>query len=288
MRTLIFGSTGMLGQALTEKFKFESHQVIGFASKNADISFDIRDEMSILKACRKYSPNVIINCVAKTVLNDCENDPADAYMVNTRPVFSMIKYVSESKCRFIQISTDHFFRGDKDLKHDESCEVTILNEYARTKYLAEQIALQYDNSLVIRTNIIGFRNWINNPTFVEWVRNQLLAEKEIRAFKDYYTSSITVYQFADVLSKILKIGLKGLINVGSRDVFSKKEIITSLAEKWGFSNPKIVDATIFEQMSISRCESLGLDVDKIQSVLGIQMPSFEEVVLDIIKRSNSI
>ncbi len=287
MRVLIFGSTGMLGQALTAQLIVDSHEVIGVARKNGDISFDIRNDNSIIDICREFSPHVIINCAAKTRLDECEEDPSDAYMINTRPIFSMINYASESKCRFIQISTDHFFFGDGNQIHDENCDVTILNEYARTKYLAERISLLNRDALVIRTNIIGFRNWIHQPTFIEWVRNQLIANKEIRAYSDYYTSSITVYQFADILSRILQIKMNGLINVASRDVFSKKDIITSLAFKWGFLNADIKEGTILDNKTISRCNSLGLDVSKIEKILGMQMPSFEQVVLDIIKRSDS-
>ncbi len=63
----------------------------------------------------------------------------------------------------MQISTDHYFCGQGDLKHDESAPVTLLNEYARTKYAGEAFALTNPEACVIRTNVVGFRGWEVRP-----------------------------------------------------------------------------------------------------------------------------
>ena len=50
-------------------------------------------------------------------------------------------FATVSEDRLYKISTDHFFTGDRDAKHRESDKVSLVNEYARTKYLGEILAM---------------------------------------------------------------------------------------------------------------------------------------------------
>ena len=199
MPVLVLGSLGMLGQALMKEGKARKINIVGADCQGGDIQFDITDDRQLTKLILAVRPSVIINTVALTDIELCEQNPGLAYCVNARPVAHLAQICARTGTYFVHISTDHFFSGDKRLQHKENSKIILLNEYARTKYAAENYALTCPDALAIRTNIVGFRGRKGSPTFAEWVFEVLKDQKPFTMFEDFYTSSITVTQFARYL-----------------------------------------------------------------------------------------
>jgi dTDP-4-dehydrorhamnose reductase len=273
-KLLIFGSTGMLGQALTKEAKARGFEVIGAARKNADIKIDFSQlyDAHIWKAIEKIDPDLIINCAAITDHDLCEKDHKLAHLVNTMAPNHISHACKELDIPFTQISTDCFFTGDGKKKHDELDLTTIVNWYARSKRTAENHVLNY-NGLVIRTNITGLRGW-EKPTFFEWAARSLLSHKEMNLFHDYYTSTCDTGTVAKAILDLQ--GQTGLINVASNEVSSKEKFIITLADELGV-------ASFFRSASVTslpskRAESCGLDVSKAEKLLGYELPGLKRVV----------
>jgi dTDP-4-dehydrorhamnose reductase len=275
-RLLIFGSTGMLGQALTREAKARGFEVIGAARKNADIKVDFSQlyDGHVWNAITKVDPDLIINCAAITDHDLCEKDPKLADLVNNQAPKNIAQACNEpwTNIPFTEISTDCFFTGDKDKKHDELDLTTIVNWYARSKRTAENHVLNY-NGLVIRTNITGLRGW-EKPTFFEWAVKSLLSHEPIKVFTDYYTSTCDT---GTVSKAILDLqGQAGLINVASSEVSSKAQFIAALATELGvLCNGTTASVT---SLPSKRAESCGLDVSKAEKLLGYELPGLKRVV----------
>lgn len=269
----------MLGQELTRYFSSLGNEVIGVARKNADYNFDILDDNKLFECFKIENPDIIVNTIAIVNLNDCELDKGRAYSVNSRPAGIISEYCFENDIYFIQISTDHYYTDDDDKKHSEGDKIYLLNEYARTKFLAESLTLTNPYALVIRTNIVGFRGW-ENDTFIEWALNSLKSNESINVFEDYYTSSIDIYSFSRILCDFIKNKPSGVYNLSSSEVFSKKDFIFSLAETFSLSqdNCNIVKINNDE---LKRATSLGLSTKKIEDCLGYKLPTLKEVVTSL-------
>lgn len=277
-RILILGSTGMLGKALVQSAKGRNLDVYGMADVGADFNFDICDDERLINLIKTLKPDVVVNTVAIVSIDDCEKNPGRAYQVNSRPASLIADICKKIGCYFIQISTDHYYSGDKNKSHSEDAHVVLMNEYARTKYAAECFALTYENSLVVRTNIVGFRGSANKPTFVEWVIASLQNRQPIKLFADMYTSSIDVYTFADILFNLIeKIRPSGILNLASREVFSKKNFIDALALKLNLDTSFTKVGSV-STLTVQRPDSMGLSVEKVEKLLGIRLPSMSEVV----------
>ncbi|QQR49691.1 sugar nucleotide-binding protein [bacterium] len=288
MRLLILGSTGMLGQALMREAQHRDIEVIGMADTgNADVLFDICDDAKLTQLIYDYRPDTVINTVAIVNLGLCEQDPGLAYRVNTRPSGILASLCRQSSSRLIQISTDHYYTGGVDGKHNESAPIHLLNEYARTKYLAECLALTYENSLVVRTNIVGFRQHPDNPTFVEWALKIIKNDERCILFDDFNTSSIDVTQFSHSLFDLLNKNISGVINLASRDVSSKKDFILGLAQGLGknLTNARIDKVTNNSYQGVVRAESLGLDVSLAEKILGYQLPTKDAVLKNLVAQA---
>lgn len=283
-KVLILGSTGMLGQALIKAAKKRNLDVYGMAIEKADFCFDITDDLKLKKLILDLKPEVVINTVAIVSIEKCEENPSKAYMINARPVSIIVRLCDDINAYFVQVSTDHYFTGDKDKRHTENDPIKLVNEYARTKYTAEKFALTYSNSLVLRTNIVGFRGDHANPTFIEWVLDSLNKSSQMKLFSDFFTSSIDVKTFAEILfDKILKIRPTDLLNFASSEVFSKKDFITYFATQLEFDITKqSTNSSVFDLKKVPRAESLGLDVTRCEGVLADKLPTMKMVVDNLI------
>jgi dTDP-4-dehydrorhamnose reductase len=276
MLTLVFGATGLLGQALMAEGRRRGMHPVGAARKNTDYAIDLADARRIAELIADVTPALIINAAANTNFDGCERDPGGAYLVNARAVAIMAEQCRAVGARFVQISTDHFFAGDGAKQHGESASVTLVNEYARTKYAGEGFALAFAGSLVLRTNITGFRGWIGQPTFVEWAIDALVNRHPLKLFDDYYTSTIDVITFSRLLFDLVDTEATGLLNLASRTVSSKLQFIQKLGTALGVL-PDWAESASVRNLPIPRAESSGLDVGKAERLLGHSLPTLEDV-----------
>ncbi|WP_251500571.1 SDR family oxidoreductase [Otoolea muris] len=281
MRILLLGSNGMLGQSLRKELC--DYEVTGVDLQGADYQFDLSDDMRLTDCISSLRPEIVINAAALVDLNICETDPGKAYISNTRLPGVLANICRRNNSYLIHISTDHFYTGDGKKKHMETDPVVLVNEYARTKYAGEYMALAYENTLILRTNIVGFRGRQIKPTFIEWVIEKIKGNEEFILFNDFYTSSMHTSDFSKVLKKLLNLRPRGVYNLASSTVSSKEQFVNRLAELLFGYKPASQIGSVKNLKGIQRGDSLGLDTRKIEKLLGIKLPDLEETLASIKK-----
>lgn len=277
-RILVIGATGMLGQALMAEGTVRHADIIGLARSGSDINIDICNDEVLRRVLGEIKPSIVINAAAITSLDTCEGNPGNAYAVNARAVSIISEATRCNGAYLVQISTDHYYANDGLRRHAESDPVYLINEYARTKYAGECFALVSGNSLVVRTNIVGFRGRVNAPTFVEWALQVLREQSPITLFDDFYTSSIDVGHFSRALLDLLSSRPVGILNLASSVVKSKKEFVEALATAVGLDVEHCSVGSVQTISGTRRAESLGLDVSKAEALLGYSLPDMESVI----------
>ena len=277
MKVLLIGSNGMLGQAVKKALDSNGIQVFGVDKADSDFCFDLIDDEKVEDCVRQVSPDVIVNAAAIVDISICEKDPGSAYRVNGRLPGILAELCRKYGGYFVQISTDHYYIGHGSQIHRETDNVELVNEYARSKYVGEQLALTYGNSLVLRTNIVGFRGH-GKPTFIEWALQTISDGAPMSLFNDFYTSSICVSDFARILVDLLQPRPLGTYNLASSTVSSKKQFILALSNAvFGYA-PNYSEDSVKNISGVRRGNSLGLDTAKIEALLGYKMPSMEETI----------
>jgi dTDP-4-dehydrorhamnose reductase len=181
---------------------------------------------------------------------------------------------------FVHVSTDHFFVDGGAEKHGEQEPVTLLNEYARTKYAGERLALAAPLALVLRTNVVGIRGW-KSPTFAEWAISCIEQGETMTLFEDAFVSSIDVRAFARAALHLVERGATGLLNVASRQVFTKGQFIRALAEKLGKPLAEARSGSV-GNLQPRRAASLGLDVSAAERLLGYDLPDMQTVAASVV------
>ena len=140
----------------------------------------------------------------------------------------------------------------------------------------EAFALSWEKSLVLRTNIIGFRGH-GSPTFAEWAFNAVENNQEMTLFEDAYVSCIDTQSFSEALFDLVEHDAFGLANVANHEVFSKKDLIEKIAEHMGQVLSRARSGSVRE-LNVLRADSCGLDVDKVEKILGRTLPTLDDVV----------
>ena len=283
-RWLILGATGLFGQAAMQEAERRGIEALGVARANADIDLEITDAKAVWKTLHDFRPEVVLNSAALIEIAACEADPELAHRINAEAVDALGVAAESLNARLVQISTDHYWTGDGGQQHDEEASVALVNEYAKSKYAGELAALKYKDSLVIRTNVTGFRGWTDRPTFAEWCMDVIEEDRPVTLFTDFYTSTIDARGLARAVFDLVECRATGLFHVASSEVLSKAEFIRGLAEVAG--RP----LTLAREGSVAglvprRAESLGLDVDKAENVLGYELPGASEVWQSLVQQS---
>ena len=282
MRVLLFGSNGMLGQAIKDYMGTKVDVELFCAARDhADVSFDFREDGAVADCFQQIQPDAIINTAAIVSLQLCEDAPVMAYQINGRFCSILSEQCRKFGCYLVQVSTDHYYSGQGPEKHGEDASVMLLNEYARTKYAGECLARTYPHSAVLRTNIIGFRGRKGRPTFLEWAIECMEHGESMTLFHDFYTSSIHVKQFACILGDILGLQPEGIYNLASSTVSSKAEFLKALSWKLFHRPLEAETGSVRDMKGCRRAESLGLDTSKIEALLGYRMPDLDEVLESI-------
>jgi len=280
---LVVGGSGMLGQALLRELRDRGHEAIGASLQGPDRVLDISDGQMIEQIVEETKPDVIWNAAAIVSLARCEEDPGGAYVVNARAVSLLLDAINAAKTRLVHISTDHFFTGDETALHDESAPVTLVNEYARTKFVGEQFALTEPTALVLRTNVTGFRGWTGQPTFAEWVFNSVKDDAPVTMFADFFTSTIDVASFSSAACDMVEKGARGLYNLASSEVASKRTFIEAVAGRLGLALSRASIGSV-RSLKPRRAESGGLDVTRAESLLGRGLPGLTDTVDTLVRR----
>ena len=286
IKVAIIGGTGLLGSNLT-KLLSKKYDVKAFSrgcSKNIPQSLNNIVDFNFLqdnlyRYFVDWSPDIIINTIAVVNLQQCENSYSMADYINCGIAAQLGKIARKFNSYFIHISTDHYYNDDLKT-HNELQDVILLNNYAKTKYSAEEKVLENGgNVLIVRTNIIGFRRR-EAKSFFEWLIDSLKKEEKIDLYTNFYTSPISVNQLGEILIKCHQNRITGIYNIASSEVIDKYSFGIKTAIEFGLSVKNIIAKELKDNNvgDLKRALTLGLNVSKIERALQIKMPTISETL----------
>ena len=167
MRALVFGGTGMLGQAVASHWRRRQSAVLALSRDHADIA----DRDRLLYWADAFRPQLIINCAAFTKVDLCEERRDHALRINGTAVASVVAAAASVSARLVHISSDYVFDGRAERPYQENDPTGPMSVYGESKLQGEKEALRYDKSLVLRAS------WLfgpGGPNFVATIRRLLL------------------------------------------------------------------------------------------------------------------
>ncbi len=281
-RLLVLGDTGLAGTAVVQAARARGLEVAG-ASRRGEIRLDLRDAEGIAAVVAEVRPSHIVNAAALVSVPDCEADPGLAWSINARPAALLAQAARGIGARVTHISTDHYFTGDGARAHDEDAPVTLVNEYARSKYAAEALALTHADTVVARTNLIGLAS-ATGGSFGEWAMRVIAGDEAATLFEDQFVSILDVWSLAEGLLDLAQGEARGVVNLASSQVFSKAELVEAIAAAMGRTLTRARRGSV-QASAVPRPDSLGLDVRRAEAILGRRLPTLAQVAQAVAARA---
>ena len=166
---LITGAKGQLGNEL----RVVSGKYFGYDFIFTDIDeLDITDLLKTKEFILNKKPDWIVNCAAYNQVDKAEGDFQNALLINSAAVRNIASVIKDSGIRFIHISTDYVFDGMLSSPLREIDPVNPLGIYGKSKLGGEMLALQYQETLIIRTS------WLYSSFGNNFVKTMLRLGKE--------------------------------------------------------------------------------------------------------------
>lgn len=196
------------------------------------VMIDMESVDAFRHVIQRLQPDIVINCASLTTVEGCEKDPALAMHLNVE----LASYVAQA-CKLegiqsVHISTDHLFNGHAMLVKEEE-PLTPVNEYGRTKALAEERILSInESSLVIRTNFYGWGPRYR-PSFSDHIISSLRDAKPAYLFTDVYYTPILISSFAEIAMALIEKKAAGIFHIAGRERISKFAFGTMVAQQFG-------------------------------------------------------
>lgn len=249
-KILIIGSTGMLGNTLSQYFTKLKYEIKTLNRVDLDLSkcSDRELEFKIIDS----DCDILINC-AGLIKQRKGITTADFIAVNSLLPHRISNICETQNKEFIHITTDCVYSGI-DGQYFEDDLHDINDDYGKSKSMGEP-----KNCTVIRTSIIGEEK-SNNLSLLEWVKS--MEKKEINGYKNHKWNGLTCLQVGKLMNKIIVDDLywDGVRHFYSNEV-SKYDLVSMINELYGL-NIKITP--INDTLSVDRTLNSVYDIDKLK------------------------
>jgi dTDP-4-dehydrorhamnose reductase len=210
-KVAIIGSTGQLGSDILEVF----------GEKALPLSHD-EIEVKDINSCRKVLKDVdaVINCAAYVKVDDSEDHPEAAFMVNAIGARNVAMVCNEKQIKNVYLSTDFVFDGEQKEPYHEDDNPNPINTYGLSKYAGEIFTRNYcsDYYIIRSSSLFGIKGAKGKGgNFVDWMIGKANNNEIIKVVEDVVMSPTYTKDAAEVIKNIADKELPyGIYHVASQ------------------------------------------------------------------------
>ena len=284
-RIMITGINGLLGQNIVKAFQ-PDYDIYGI-DLNPSIyddgqNINMRElnltELDVLRThIAETSPDVMVHTAAYTNVDRAEDESALAFKVNADVPQGIADICQDLNIPLIHISTDYVFSGLNG-PYDESADCDARGKYAESKLAGEQAVLKSSGRVaVIRPNVLYGEGKQLTSSFVDWLVNELKANRSVRIVDDQFNNPTYARRLADVIRIVFEKEAWGIWHFGSKEVVSRYTFALNIADTFGLSSALInAISTVDLNQKAPRPMRSGLICEKMKNELGVPILSIGE------------
>lgn len=272
-RILVTGGAGLLGSTLVPLLAGGGHDVRVLGRRSAaPVCADLADPDATARALDAVTPEVIINLAAATNVDECERDPAYAFVANASTVHSIVRWMQSrpDTCHLVHLSTDQLYDGAGP--HVET-DVRPANYYAYSKYLGELHASRV-GATIVRTNLFGRSRVPGRASISDWLVERLRRHERTPVFADVLFSPLSLDSLSRLIALLAAQRLPGTFNLGSNEGMSKAEFAFQLARSLDLETDVLVPIQSAEAgLQARRPKDMRMDCRLLEARLGLTLPT---------------
>ena len=280
MKILITGCNGQLGNEM-QLLEKENPQHTYFNTDVAEL--DITDQKAIEKFVSENAIDGIVNCAAYTAVDKAEENQNLCMKLNATAPDYLAQAIEKRGGWMIQISTDYVFDGTNHKPYTEADSVCPNSTYGRTKLAGEQAVMAgCKKSMIIRTAWL-YSTFGNN--FVKTMIRLGNEKPELGVIFDQigtptYARDLAVAIFAAINQGIVP----GIYHFSNEGVISWYDFTKAIHRIAGITTCRVRPLHTEEYPTpANRPHYSVLDKTKIKQTYGIEIPYWEESLIECVK-----
>jgi dTDP-4-dehydrorhamnose reductase len=269
MKVLVFGASGLLGQALVPKLKGE--QLTALSSKDADI----RDASAVLRVVEAARPEWIILAAAYTDVDGCESNRELAFAVNRDGAVNVGRAAREAGSRLIFLSSDYVFDGSKKSPYEADDRRNPISIYGESKAEAEEQLIE-----IVPEVVIARTSWLfgsGGKCFPATILKVAASRPELSVVNDQRGSPTLTDDLASALVQLCTTNARGIVHVTNSGDCTWYEFAKEIVKASGFDT-KIKPVSTFEFPRPARRPEYSVLSPATRISYGIEMPTWQDAL----------
>jgi len=283
-KVVILGAGGRLGAALAREYR-RDFQVVGY--NHGDLDLGATEKLRATLESLDF--DVLINAAAQTKVDHCEADKEDAFKLNAEAPRVIAAVCRMKNARFVHISTDYVFDGEKREPYTEKDEARPISIYGESKLEGERLVFEtYEQALVVRVS------WVfgpDRPSFIDAMIQTARQKEEVTAVSDKYSTPTYTLDICNLLRPLLlerpERGVLHIANSGECSWQEYAQWALDCCHKFGVPmKAKTVDAATLGEMKnfvARRPVHTVLGTEKYERLIGVAPRDWHIAVADYVR-----
>jgi dTDP-4-dehydrorhamnose reductase len=287
MRILIAGASGLLGSTLSPFLARAGYEIMKHGQSAAnDVLCDLTDREATIAMLEATRPDVVINLVALSNVDKCEENPHLAYLLNVRTVENLVAGMcGHPPPHLIQISTDQVYDSVGLSAEDE---IRLTNTYSLTKYAGELVAARMP-STILRTNFFGHSALPGRKSFSDWLLDNIRGGDPITVFTDVVVNPLSMETLSAMIGRVIDKRVAGVFNLGSRGAMSKANFAFELARVFGVPTEGVTRGLSRDMhLKAYRPKDMYMDCSRFEAAFDVTLPALQDEIRNLKRNSNAV
>jgi len=278
MKVLIFGASGLLGNALTREWTGD--KVVGLSSRNVDI----RDVQRVIQVVEEVKPEWIVLTAAYTDVDGCEQNQELAFSVNRDGAVNVANAAKNVRACLLFLSSDYVFDGNKTSPYEIEDARNPQSVYGRSKAEAElRLAELMSESCIVRTSwLFG----LGGKCFPDTIIKLAATRSAIDVVNDQRGCPTYTVDLARAIVQLCRKNAHGTIHVTNRGDCSWFEFAEQIVKSAGLGTPVLPVSSKQMARPAPRPPYSVLSPLSAQR-LGIQMPAWQDALQRYLRERSS-
>tara|TARA_Y100000310_G_scaffold224925_1_gene226808 strand:+ start:801 stop:1619 length:819 start_codon:yes stop_codon:yes gene_type:complete len=253
-KVLVTGGSGFIGKFLVDRLVSKGYEVKSVSSKDCDV----RDSEQVSRVFSEFKPEIVFHLAGLTGFTLPYQELYDVNVKGTENVVNCSK-----GCEKVVFFSSAGVYGVNEVPFSESMSCEPLNDYFKTKLMAENICLDAGNAVVVRLPII-YGSGHKGTSFLLALHNAVKNSEKfvMESPRDVTRDFLHVEDLLNALCLIVDKDVNGeIINLGSGKEVSLGEVVDFVSDNYGLSVEHL-------NMNKNESKSYYLDSSRAEELLG--------------------